>query len=73
VIQIIGEQAAQLAALVKGHVHNFEGYVSRAVIAEQRRDLEAAEAKSHFELLVRAWSHVTVEVPSHRRCAKRSR
>src|SRR5438477_158277 len=42
--QVVGEQAAELAALLQAHVDDFEGHILGAIVAHEGSSLEISQA-----------------------------
>src|ERR1700738_4039574 len=59
--QIVGEQTAELAALIEVHVYDLEGHALAAVVAEQSRSLEMAQTELHLQLHRRARRQVAID------------
>src|SRR6266852_1242412 len=59
--EIPRQQTPVLAALVQVHIHDLEGHVLRAVIADQRGGLQVPHADRQLQLHLRSWREVAAD------------
>src|SRR5258708_19496340 len=59
--KLVGEQAAELAALVEVHINNFKGHVLGAVVSQQSGSLEVEQPELELELHLGSRREVVVD------------